>query len=140
LLQTGVPTSLGASLGLGFGPTREVNIPGAGGASTPAKINAVSAFIRAVASHSSTNILATPQILALDKTESTFEMGDTVPVQNSTINQGGVQNISTTQQEAKLSLKITPQINKVTRFVKLKINQKIDDFKATDQPSQSGGL
>jgi general secretion pathway protein D len=38
-------------------------------------------------------------------------------------------------QEAKLSLKITPQINKVTRFVKLKINQKLDDFKDDGQAS-----
>jgi general secretion pathway protein D len=90
----------------------------------------VNAFIKAVASHGSANVLATPQILALDNTEATFEVGDTVPIQNSTVATGGVQAFSTVDQEAKLSLKITPQINKVTRFVKLKINQKIDDFKA----------
>lgn len=128
LITTGAPTSLGGFFGgIGLGPTRDVKI----GTNT-VKMNAVSAFIKAVASHDSTNVLATPQILALDNTEATFEVGDTVPVQNTT--QNGTSSIgSTTNQEAKLSLKITPQINKVTRFVKLKINQKLDDFKDSGQ-------
>jgi general secretion pathway protein D len=132
LLATGVPTSIGGFFGgVGLGPTRTIPVPGAAGASGgTAKVNAVNAFIKAVASHGSANVLATPQILALDNTEATFEVGDTVPIQNSTVATGGVQAFSTVDQEAKLSLKITPQINKVTRFVKLKINQKIDDFKA----------
>lgn len=136
LLTTGVPTALGGLFaGVGLGPTRKVNIPGAAGAAGgTVSVNAVSAFIKAIASHTSSNVLATPQILALDNTEATFEVGDTVPIQNSTIATGGVQNFSTTNQEAKLSLKITPQINKVTRFVKLKINQKIDDFKDSGTP------
>lgn len=139
LLATGVPQSLGGFVaGIGIGPSRTVNVPKADG--TPGadvKVNAVNALIKAVASHQSTNVLATPQILALDNTEATFEVGDTVPIQNSTIAQGGVQNINTVDQEAKLVLKITPQINKVTRFVKLKINQKIDDFKE-DPNAQPG--
>ncbi len=136
LLATGVPTSMGGFFtGVGLGPTRTIKTPsttttaGSTGGGT-ATVNAVNAFIKAIASHGSANVLATPQILALDNTEATFEVGDTVPIQNSTVATGGVQAFSTVDQEAKLSLKITPQINKVTRFVKLKINQKIDDFKA----------
>ena len=49
-------------------------------------------------------------------------------VQNQNTSSNGTTSTSTTNQEAKLSLKITPQINKVTRFVKLKINQSINDF------------
>lgn len=135
LLTTGVPTALGGFFaGVGIGPTRTLDT-GSGSVT----VNAVNAFIKAIASHTSTNVLATPQILALDNTEATFEVGDTVPIQNSTVSSGGVQSFSTTQQEAKLSLKITPQINKVTRFVKLKINQKIDDFQDTGVASTSGG-
>ena len=140
LLASGVPASLGGFVaGVGLGPTRTITPTGPNGqAGSPIKVNAVNALIKAVASHSSTNILATPQILALDNTEATFEVGDTVQVRNSTIAQGGVQNFSSTPQEAKLSLKITPQINKVTRFVKLKINQKIDDFKSGQGDPNSG--
>ena len=138
LIASGIPQSLGGFVaGIGIGPTRDVPNPTAGG--SPIKVNAVNAFIKAVASHSSTNILATPQILALDNTEATFEVGDTQPIRNSTIGQGGVAQFSNSNQEAKLSLKITPQINKVTRFVKLKINQKIDDFKAGATSSFEGG-
>ncbi len=140
LLASGIPQSLGGFVaGVGLGPTRTITPTGANGAAgAPIKVNAVNALIKAVASHSSANILATPQILVLDNTEATFEVGDTVQVRNSTIAQGGVQNFSSTPQEAKLSLKITPQINKVTRFVKLKINQKIDDFKAGQGDPTSG--
>lgn len=128
MITSGVPTSLGGFFaGIGMGPSRNVTV-----GDKTVKVNAVNAFIKAVATHESTNVLATPQILALDNTEATFEVGDTQPVQNTTIN--GTASIgSTTDQEAKLSLKITPQINKVTRFVKLKINQKIDDFKDDGQ-------
>ena len=141
LLASGVPQSLGGFVaGVGLGPTRTITPTGPNGAAgSPIKVNAVNAFIKAVASHSSTNILATPQILALDNTEATFEVGDTQPIRNSTIGQGGVAQFSNSNQEAKLSLKITPQINKVTRFVKLKINQKIDDFKAGATSSFEGG-
>ncbi|HLT22794.1 MAG TPA: type II secretion system secretin GspD [Bacteriovoracaceae bacterium] len=139
LLTTGVPTALGGFFaGVGIGPTRTIKA-GTGSSSTTVTVNAVNAFIKAIANHTSTNVLATPQILALDNTEATFEVGETSPIQNSTVSSGGVQSFSTTQQEAKLSLKITPQINKVTRFVKLKINQKIDDFIDTGTTSTSGG-
>ncbi|MGE3610057.1 MAG: type II secretion system secretin GspD [Bacteriovoracaceae bacterium] len=144
LLTTGAPATLGGLFaGFGLGPSRNVPVTSGSGTSASSKdirVNAVSAFIRAVASLDSTNILATPQILALDNTEATFEVGDTVPIQNQTIAQGGVSNFSTTNQEAKLSLKITPQINKVTRFVKLKINQKIDAFKASSDAVAGRGL
>ena len=142
LLATGVPTSIGGLFGgIGIGPTRTISVPNAtGGAGTPQKVNAVNAFIKAIASHGSTNVLATPQILVLDNTEATFEVGDTVPVTNSTVAAGGVSSFNTVDQEAKLSLKITPQINKVTRFVKLKINQKIDDFKTDPNPQPGRGL
>jgi general secretion pathway protein D len=96
--------------------------------------------IKAIAAHASTNILSAPQILAMDNTEAVFEMGDTVPVRNQTNTTTGIPTFSNgTPQEAKLTLKITPQINKVTRFVRLKINQKIDDFKqGTTQDTTSG--
>lgn len=140
LIATGVPQSVGGFVaGIGLGPTREITPTNAQGqAGSPIRVNAVNALIKAIASHSSTNILATPQILALDNTEATFEVGDTVQIRNQTIAQGGVSNFNSVPQEAKLSLKITPQINKVTRFVKLKINQKIDDFKSGQGDPNSG--
>lgn len=114
----------GFFLGGTAGKARTVDLPG----DLPSlKLNPLNLLIKAVASNSNTNVLATPQILALDNTEAEFEVGATVPVRNSTTTNTGTQTTSGSQ-EAKLSLKITPQINKVTRFVKLKINQQINDF------------
>jgi general secretion pathway protein D len=137
-LLGGNPTSIGGFFaGAGFGGTREVTLPGS---TTPTKLNSVNALIKAVASHENSNVLATPQILALDNTEATFEVGETVPIREQTVNNnGGTVGFNVRQQEAKLSLKITPQINKVTRFVKLKINQRIDDFRATDPSVSAAG-
>lgn len=94
---------------------------------TDVKVGSIQGLIKAVASHSKTNVLATPQILASDNTEAVFEVGETVPVLTTTTNQG-VSNSNVTPQKVAMVLKITPQINKVTRFIKLKIDQRIDDF------------
>jgi general secretion pathway protein D len=142
LLTSGVPQSVGGLVaGFGIGPSRNVEFknPQTGASAGSARVNAVSALIKAIASHGSTNILATPQILAMDNTEATFEVGDTNPITNQTIGQG-TSAFNTVDQEAKLTLKITPQINKVTRFVRLKINQKIDAFKASPTGDTSRGL
>jgi general secretion pathway protein D len=140
LLTTGAPQAIGGLIaGIGLGPSRNIKL-GQGTNATEARVNAVSAVIKAIAAHASTNILSAPQILAMDNTEAVFEMGDTVPVRNQTNTTTGIPTFSNgTPQEAKLTLKITPQINKVTRFVRLKINQKIDDFKqGTTQDTTSG--
>lgn len=135
-LLGGNPTAInGFFAGIGAGGTRTVRI-----GQNDVKVSGVNALIKAIASHQNTNVLATPQILVLDNTEATFEVGETSPVQNATIGVGGQQSFNFQQQEAKLSLKITPQINKVTRFVKLKINQKLDDFKPGAPSAQGGGL
>jgi general secretion pathway protein D len=141
LLTSGVPQSVGGLVaGVGLGPSRTIELKNAQGQSAgTTRVNAVSALIKAIASHGSSNILATPQILAMDNTEATFEVGDTNPIVNQTIGQG-TSAFNTVDQEAKLTLKITPQINKVTRFVRLKINQKIDDFKASTTGDASRGL
>lgn len=134
-LLGGNPTAInGFFAGIGAGGTRTVRI-----GENDVQVSGVNALIKAVASHRNTNVLATPQILVLDNTEATFEVGSTVPVQNATIGVGGQQSFNFQQQEAKLSLKITPQINKVTRFVKLKINQRIDDFEQVDASVTSAG-
>lgn len=115
-----------------------VNIGG-----TDVKVGSLNGLIKAVAGHSKTNVLATPQILASDNTEAVFEVGETVPVLTTTTNQG-VSNQNVTSQKVAMVLKITPQINKVTRFIKLKIDQRIDDFNTAkrvgDSVQAAGGV
>jgi general secretion pathway protein D len=141
LITTGQPTSLGGLFGgIGLGPSRNISV-GSGTSAGTKRVNAVNAFVKAVASHGSTNILATPQILALDNTEATFEVGDTEPVRTQTMSTTGIPTFSNgTPQEAKLSLNNTTHKKKVTFFFKIKINQKIDDFKADSSGSREQGL
>lgn len=126
LLTTGAPTNLSNFfVGIG-GPEKSPREFEIGGQTLT--INSVNALIRAIAGNSTTNVLATPQILAMDNTEAEFEVGATVPVNKTVQGSNGSTTTSTESQKAELSLKITPQINKVTRFVTLKINQTINDF------------
>jgi general secretion pathway protein D len=132
-LLTGQITSLGG-LFAGIGAGKRVSIDTGNGQSI--SVNTVNGLIKAIAQSSNTNVLATPQVLALDNTEATFENGEQVPVQESLTNATGVQTTVRPQKVA-LTLKIKPQINKVTRFIKLKIDQTISDFSNRQVP---GGL
>lgn len=119
---TGSFPNSGVFAGAVAGKAGEISI---GGSTITA--NPFNAMVRMLASDNNTNVLATPQILVMDNTDAEFEVGNTIPVRNSQTTNGTVLN-NVSNQEAKLSLKITPQINKVTRFIKLKINQSINDF------------
>jgi len=133
-LLTGQIASLGGFFA-GLGGGGEKTIKGPNGDIT---VNSINALITAIAANTDTNVLATPQILVLDNTEAIFEVGETVPINSREVAQSGVSTTSVDQQKIALTLKITPQINKVTRFITLKIDQKIEDF--SKRPSQSNDL
>jgi general secretion pathway protein D len=133
LLTTGITNLSGLFIGGGLGKTYTTTVNG-----TEVKINSVNALVTAIATDSNTNVLATPQILALDNTEAYFEVGESVPVAEKTNAANGSSSTSIKNQKVTLSLKITPQINKVTRFVKLKIEQKIEDFSGRSIASSGG--
>ena len=135
-LMTNNITNL-SGLFLGGGIGRKVDLATPDGKTI--QVNSVNGLVSAIATHNTTNVLATPQILTMDNVEGIFESGETVPVPKSTTTNGTVQN-SVEQQKVNLSLKITPQINKVTRFVKLKIDQKIEDFSGRKLENNSGGV
>ena len=127
-----------SGLFVGAGAGKQIDMTGPDGKTL--KINSVNGLINAIATNNNTNVLATPQILTLDNVEGIFESGEKVPVVKSTTTNGTIQN-SVEQQTVSLKLKITPQINKATRFIKLKIDQTIEDFsnRALNIPA-GGGL
>lgn len=138
LLASGNPANLSNFfVGIG-GPNKAPTTVNIGGQEL--KINSVNALIQAIASNTSTNVLATPQLLAMDNTEAEFEVGATVPILEAQVDPNGQTRNTIRQQEAKLTLKITPQINKVTRFVTLKINQSINDFIGDPSAATGNGL
>lgn len=129
-LISGQVTSLGglfAGIGVGNSKTRTIN-------GQDVSIQSVNGLITAIAADGNTNILATPQLLAQDNTEAVFEVGETVPISETTNSANGSSTFATKEQKIALTLKFTPQINKVTRFIKLKIDQKIEDFSQRELP------
>jgi len=135
-LLTGNITSLGG-LFAGFGIGRKIITTTPDGKEI--EVNTVNGLITAVAANSDTNVLATPQILVLDNSEATFEVGETVPIAEKTNAANGSSTTSIKQQKVALTLKITPQINKATRFIKLKIDQKVEDFSQRALETGGGG-
>lgn len=87
----------------------------------------IQGLIRLLQTHNNANIVATPQILTLDNTEATFESGEQIPVATTNTSNGNVSG-GITKENVALNLKIKPAINKVSNFVKLEIDAKIQDF------------
>lgn len=131
-LITGNITSLGGLfVGGGVGRTVTRTDPSTG---QSIELNSVNALLTAIATSTDTNVLATPQILALDNQGAVFEVGETVPTLERQTDPSGSTTVTTNQQTVALTLKITPQINRVTRFVRLNIDQKIEDFSTRNLP------
>ncbi|EQC47790.1 type II secretion system protein D [Bacteriovorax sp. BSW11_IV] len=117
-------TSLGGLfIGGGLGSTVTTQVNG-----QDVKIDTINGLIRAVATNGNANILATPALMVLDNTEGVFEVGETIPTPERTNAANGSTSVSIKQQKVALTLKITPQINKATRVITMKIDQQIDDF------------
>lgn len=84
------------------------------------------AILQAVTTDSNSNILATPSITTLDNQESSFIVGEEVPIKTTTSPGSGGTNPFTTLDriEVGIKLKVTPQINE-GNAVKLTIEQEV---------------
>ncbi|MBI4924993.1 MAG: type II secretion system secretin GspD [Bdellovibrio sp.] len=99
----------------------------------------VLALIKAIQTKSNGNILATPQIIALDNSEATFETAEKIPVLTTTAVSGAVAQ-STSKESVSLSITLKPQINKLANIVKLDITAKLADISARELPAQVQNL
>jgi general secretion pathway protein D len=105
---------------------RSITIP-TGGTSTSIKVPNLAALIKAIQTYSAGNVLATPQLMTLDNTEATFDSTDKIPVPQINNAGLGIQTVSVTQQSVPLTIKIKPQLNKISNFIKLEIKAKVSD-------------
>jgi general secretion pathway protein D len=112
----------GAILGFGGGDKFDITTP-----TGTVTINSLLGFLTFIKGHTNTNILSTPQILALDNEESVIEVGEEVPV-------GSAQSISTTGQlsspvfkDATIKLAIKPFISRDEDVVRLNVEQAVRD-------------
>ncbi len=111
----------GAILGFGSGDTFDITTPGG----PTLKVSSLAGLIKFLKGNVITNILSTPQIMAIDNQESEIEVGEKVPVGRSTSTTGSTTTNSPQFTDATIKLVLTPYISPDTDTVQLKIDQSI---------------
>ena len=107
---------------LGFGSSDAVTITlGASTVTVPSLL----AFINLLQQNTESNILSTPQVLALDNEEAEIEVGDQIPIAQDTQTTGSTVSSSTKFDNASVKLKITPFIRPDSSMVRLKVDQSV---------------
>ena len=109
--------------GLSLGFKKGADIELANGVSVPGLFG----LIELLQSNANANIIATPQIIAIDNQEAEIEISDTIPVETRTVTNSS-ESVSFKNEKASLRLKVTPHINKASDFVRLEIEQSLEEF------------
>jgi len=122
--------SSGAIIPFAAGGQSSINING-----TATTVPSVFGLIKTLQTNSNGNVLATPQIIALDNTEANFDSTEKIPILTSTSVQGAGVSQSVTKEPVSLSIKIKPQINKLSNFVKLDVTAKLANIENRNLPS-----
>lgn len=113
-------TDAGTILGFGSKGTVDVSVNG-----TNFKVPNLLAFLQLIQSNTESNILSTPQILALDNEDAEIEVGDRVATsQTQTATAAGTQT-GVNFENASIKLKLTPYIRPDSDVVRLKIDQSV---------------
>jgi general secretion pathway protein D len=132
------PASLsGGVLSFAGGHTTQISVPGS--TSSSVTISSLLGLINLIQTNSQSNILATPQIIALDNTEAFFEQSENIPYLTTTTTATGLASQSVSKERVALSIKITPQINKISNFVKMKVEAKLGNIETRQLPSAVQG-
>lgn len=121
-------SSTGAIIGFKSGGMKTIS---AGG--TSVQIATVQGLIKFLQTNTNATVLATPQILTLDNTEASFESAEKIPVKSQTVSNGTVSS-GTTKEDVAVSIKLKPAINKLSNFVKLDVEAKLQDFSGRKLP------
>lgn len=124
-------SSKGALLPLRLGGDTTVTVNG-----VATTVPNVLGLIKMIQTNNLGNVLATPQLIALDNAEANFESSEKVPYQGpTTVVGGGALTTPAIQYNSiTTSIKIKPQINKITNFVKLEVTAKMGSIQNTSVP------
>ena len=119
------PATGGAVLGFGSGESFEISVPGADNVT----VSSLTAFINFLTTNTESNILSTPQTVALNNEEAVIEVGQDVPVSvaSSTGSNGQVtQNVQ--REKATIKLTVTPFISPDSEMVRMSVDQQVRDI------------
>jgi general secretion pathway protein D len=108
--------------------TTNITIPGTTGASSSIQVPNLAALMKALQTYSGANILATPQLMTMDNSEAVFDSSDKVPIPKVNNAGLGIQTTTFEYMTVPLNIKIKPQLNKISNFIKMDIKAKISDF------------
>lgn len=122
----------GTILGFGTGGPVSVTI---GGKSI--QVPSILAFVQLIQTNSESNILSTPQILALDNEEAEIEVGDQVPISQDSVTTAAGVSSNTRFDKATIHLKLTPYIRPDSDIVRMKIDQQVKQPSTATVKSQS---
>jgi general secretion pathway protein D len=142
----------GGVLGFGGGGTVNVNIPSLAGVATgttsttsPAGTIAIPSLVGLVKflkENTQSNVLSTPEIMALNNEEASIEVGEKVPVARNNVSNGTQVSNNIEREDVTVKLELTPYISPDTDQVQLKITQTANDvsnrtIKATELAAAS---
>ncbi len=129
----GILGNTGGLITLPLGPSTNFN----SGGQTLNNVPSAFAMIKASQDNQHMSVLATPQIIALDNTEATFESTEKIPTQSASAVQGSALTVTPgAPNNVTTSIKIKPQINKIINFVKMDITVKLSDIDNSNVPLQ----
>lgn len=132
---TAAAAPVGGQLGYIDGHHATINIGG-----TDVTLPLATALIQTLVTETDANLLSAPRILVLDNEEAKIKVGSKQPVTSSAAVTGtGISQQSIERIPVVLELKITPQINEASDFVKLKVSQSIEAVGKTVTFSQGSG-
>jgi general secretion pathway protein D len=128
LLQGNPLAAGGFALGFKSGRSREIKV-----GETSYNVNSVNGLLELIQKNTDSNVIATPKIIALDNEEAIFEISEEIKVPVITTS-NNTQTRSFNSDKAQTLLKVTPQINKASNFVKLTLEQKLENFDSANVP------
>jgi general secretion pathway protein D len=138
-LLAGNPLAAGGfALGFKTGASRQISY-GSGTTAATVNVNSLNGLVEFVKGNTDSNIVATPQIIALDNEEATFEISEEIKVPQTNLTNTGISTQSFTSDKAQVLLKVTPQINKASNYVKLNLEQKLENFDSNNVPAALQG-
>jgi general secretion pathway protein D len=110
----------GLILGFGSGAQLQFSVGG-----QTVTIPSLLSFISFLQQNTESNILSTPQIMALDNEEAEIEVGDNIPIAQDQSSTGTTVSTNTKFEKATIKLNITPYIRPDSDAVRMKINQSV---------------
>lgn len=119
----------GAVIGFGGGGSVTINNNFAGPSTTGAPSNftvqSIDGLIKLITTNTESNIISTPQIMAINNEEAVIEVGEKVPVANNQQTNGTTITSNVQRENVTTKLTITPHLSPDNDRVKMKVKQEV---------------